>query len=47
MSILLNTDPWGYFENLYEDEFCKVKRIVVYPKKDYLYNTICIEANIG
>lgn len=25
--------PWGYFENLYEDQFCKVKRIVVNPKK--------------
>ncbi len=25
--------PWGKFSNLYEDEFCKVKRIVVDPKK--------------
>jgi len=25
--------PWGYFENLYEDQFCKVKRIVVNPKQ--------------
>ena len=25
--------PWGYFENLYKDQFCKVKRIVVNPKQ--------------
>ena len=25
--------PWGYFENLYEDHFCKVKRIVVNPNQ--------------
>lgn len=23
--------PWGYFQVLYEDEYCKVKRLVVYP----------------
>ena len=25
--------PWGKFENLLEDKFCKVKKIIVYPKK--------------
>ncbi len=25
--------PWGKFENLLEEKFCKVKKIVVYPQK--------------
>ena len=25
--------PWGFFENLYEDKFCKVKKIIVNPNQ--------------
>ena len=25
--------PWGFFENLYEDQFCKVKKIIVNPNQ--------------
>jgi mannose-1-phosphate guanylyltransferase/mannose-6-phosphate isomerase len=25
--------PWGKFENLIDDQFCKVKRITIYPQK--------------
>ena len=39
--------PWGKFENLYNDGFCKLKRIIIEPRKNYRYNIIIIEANIG
>ena len=29
--------PWGMFENLLEEEYCKVKRITVYPGQRLSY----------
>ena len=28
-----NTRPWGYYTDLYEDETCRVKRLVVHPRQ--------------
>ena len=38
--MVLKTDREGKFENLLHDENCKVKRLIVNPKKDFHCNTI-------
>ena len=38
--------PWGYFENLLDNDQCKVKRLIVNPKK-IITSIHIIEVNIG
>ena len=39
--------PWGKFENLIDDEFCKVKRIMFIQRNDFHFNIIILGQNIG